>query len=53
MIEFLKTMFNKPTVLWNFWEELVFMFLCLIVIGIVIFGWYLIAIIKDKRKKRK
>lgn len=53
MIKFFEEMFSKPTVLWNFWEEMIFMVLIfgglLLIVGVM----YVVGEIIDRIKKRK
>ena len=53
MIKFFEEMFNKPTVMWNFWEELVFMVLIFGVSFLVFCVMCVVGEITDKIKKRK
>lgn len=51
MIEFLKNMFTKPTVMWNVLEELVFigLFFAVLIVGTIIV--YCVCSIVTKRRK--
>ena len=56
MIKFFEEMFSKPTVMWNFWEELVFMILIfgglLLIAGVMCVVGDVIDRIRNRKSRR-